>query len=394
MKQLFFICAAILFVFFIWSCSAIKSQSTERTVAVDFSLPRPTGNFAVGRQLTFLSNNTSSNSENPREIAAWIYYPAEASKKTSEEQILPEKWAERYRISFEKRLGKSAADALLSLKTAAKTDAEPESSKNSFPVLIFAPGANWLPTDYSAIIEDLASHGYVVIAFASSPLSPVIQFSGGKIVDSPRVSEETYGIVSGDFRFIANRIERLNQDSSLKIKNRLDLKNIGAFGHSIGGAAAVSAATNNPKIIAAANLDGDYSGETINAQPGQSILYISTEPPDIAGAPIEKWDEERNEIRRKGIWEKISQKSKAAFRVRTAKMFHSNFQDAAMLPPVSIPENLRANRYGTIEGERGVRLINELVRAFFDSQLRAKPIDDFIKIEKKYSEIRIENKTK
>lgn len=71
-------------------------------------------------------------------------------------------------------------------------------------------------------------------------------------------------------------------------------------------------------------------------------------------------------------------------------MFHSNFQDAALLPVNSIPEKLRSNRYGSIDGERGIKLTTDLLLAFFNTQLKAAPISKFLEIEKTYSEIRIE----
>lgn len=376
--------------------NACLSQNSEIVQPVEsFSLPKRVGNYRIGRQLIYLTDESRPDSAGTgkREIAVWVYYPAETSQTTAEELILPTAWAERYRALMEKKLGKTAANALLSLKTNAQTAASVASDKSLFPVLIFAPGSNWLPTDYSSMIEDAAASGYIVLAYASAPLSPVVQYSNGSIVDSPRWNESTYGLVGEDFNFICGQLEKLNQDSSLKIKNRLDLDRIGVFGHSLGGAAAILAAANNAQIKAAVNLDGDFSGDSENAVPKQPILYITTQPTSLSDdTPIEKWNEERNEIRRKGIWEKINAQSKAAFRVRIAGMFHTNFQDAALLPPGSMPLSLRTNRYGSIDGERGVKLSTELILKFFDAELNNSPNADFLEIEKKSPEIRIEKR--
>lgn len=386
MRKIFSVFTAILFISINCACFADSCQSSETIQEINFSLPKPTGKYGVGRQLTFLNDENRG-----REIAAWIYYPANVSKKSFEDSILPPKWAESYRNLLERKLGKSAANALLQTKSNAVTDAD-ISSKESFPVLIFAPGLNWLPTDYSALIEEITSHGYIVIAFAAPPLSPVIQTSDGNIIQSPRSGDATYNVIAEDFRFIVNQLEKINQDN-LKTKGRMNLNEIGVFGHSIGGAAAVLAATNEPKIKTAVNLDGDYAGESANAAPQQTILYITTEPPGIGDTPIEKWDEsDRSETRRKGVWEKISANSKRAYRVRIAKMYHINFQDAALLPIDSMTENLRKNRFGAIDGKRGIDLINNILIQFFDSQLKSASLDNFAAIEKKYPEIRIETK--
>jgi predicted dienelactone hydrolase len=387
MKRLY-LSIFFLFALITSGCYTQNAAQTNNSDEIDFSLPQPEGKFGIGRQLVHLTDE----SRNKKEIAVWIYYPTKAKQQTSTEKITPEAWGNSYKKLLDKRLGNTASKALVNAKTFTQTGADISPNNETFPVLIFAPGANWLPTDYSLIIENLVSYGYVVLAFASSPLSPVVQLSDGKIAESPRVNDETYKIVSDDFRFIVTQIEKLNNDSSLKIKGRLDLKRIAAFGHSIGGAAAISAAADTLQIITAINLDGDFSGETANAQPTQEILYLTTEPPDINGAPIESWDNDRSETRRKLVWEKINAASQRAFRVRLATMFHTNFQDAATLPPTSIPENLRQNRFGKIEGARGIEIVNDLILNFIEFQFKRRSLDDFLNVEKQYSEIRFEIK--
>jgi predicted dienelactone hydrolase len=385
MKRHFLNFSLIFIVLIISACFSQRSESAENLPEIDFLLAAPSGKYGVGRQLIYLSAETREK----REIAVWVYYPAQLKDKSLTENVLPAEWAAGYRNILDRRLGTSAADALLSAKTFTQNEA-PAAGTEDFPVLVFAPGANWLPTDYGSMIEELTSHGYVVLAFAAPPLSPVIRHSNGSVTESPRVDEATYKIVTDDFRFIADRIEKLNQDSTLKIKGRLDINKIGTFGHSIGGAAAIAVATDNSKILAAVNLDGDFAGETANANPVQAILYLTTEPPNLNDVPVERWDEDRNETRRKNVWEKIKGRSQSAFRVRIATMFHSNFQDAALLPVDSMPEKLRQNRFGKIDGARGVKLSIELVLKFFNAQLKSGPMADFLQTEKRYSEIRIE----
>jgi predicted dienelactone hydrolase len=388
MRRHFLILNLIFIVLIVSACFSQKSQSAENLSEINFALSRPTGEFGTGRQLIYLSDETREK----REIAVWVYYPAELKDKTLSENVLPAEWAAGYRNVMEKRLGGSASTALLSAKTFTQNESPAAAGKETFPVLIFAPGANWLPTDYSSIIEELTSSGYVVLAFAASPLSPIIRYSNGNMVESPRVDEATYKVVTDDFRFIAGQVDKLNQDSTLKINGRLDITKIGAFGHSIGGAAAIAAAADNPKIAAAVNLDGDFAGETLNANPAQPIMYLTTEPPNLNGAPIEQWDEDRSEMRRKNVWEKIKSRSQSAIRIRAATMFHSNFQDAALLPADSMPEKLRQNRFGKIEGARGVKVSTELALVFFNAHLKAGSAKVFLKIAERYPEIRIESK--
>lgn len=367
------------------ACSRTNTdQSFTPPAEIKFSLPARTGKFGVGRQLTRVRDESRD-----REIVVWLYYPADYKADESEsETILPPEWAASYRPYIERKTGKPAADGLLNAKTSAKTDRLAASISGNFPVLLFAPGLNWLPTDYSATLEELAGQGFIVAALAAAPLSPVVPLADGSFQTLPVRAD--YEIAEQDFRFVRDQLSKFNTDEKLKIKGRLDLAKIGAFGHSIGGAAAVWAMSKDPEIKAAANLDGDFAGGAETSMPGQPVLYITTEPPQVSGAAIEKWSEDRSETRRNNVWERVKTNSSAAFRVRIPAAFHLNFLDAALLSAEAMPTNLRKDRFGKIDGLRGINITAGLLVKFFDAQLNNQTKADFSEMAKKYSEIRIE----
>jgi hypothetical protein len=109
----------------------------------------------------------------------------------------------------------------------------------------------------------------------------------------------------------------------------------------------------------------------------------------VNGAPVEQWDEDRSEVRRQRVWEAVKAKSQKTFRVKVPAMFHSNFQDAALLSPDSMPENLRKNRFGKIDGLKGVNLSKELLIKFFEAELNGIQPDEFFAVQNKYPEIKI-----
>ena len=156
----------------------------------------------------------------------------------------------------------------------------------------------------------------------------------------------------------------------------LDLSRIGAFGHSIGGAAAVLAAARVPAIRAAANLDGDFAGAAAVEQPRVPLLYITSQPPNRPAVPMSAWEDESSEMRRDRIWRNLASRSPDAQRVRIGGLFHSNFQDEALLPASAMPPKLRRARFGSIDGARGLDLTARLLAGFFAQGMAGPPAED------------------
>ncbi len=378
--------------------SQTNSTRSEGGNGVSVSLPELSGNFGVGRVMQHLidgdradpfATEAEQRQGSKRELIVWLYYPA-APVKTRGETVLPlPQWAGRHQQELVRRLGARAAEALITLKSWAQTDAAIAARPRRFPVLIFAPGMSWLPNDYSAIIEDLTSRGYLIAAIAPPRISSIVIFPDGRAVTAGKFSDSIYDTLADDIRFVRRQLEKIDGDRSSRFFGRLDLTRVGAFGHSVGGAAAVSAGTDDQSIRAVANLDGDYGGSALLGKARQPILYITSEPFYLGGVPIEQWDRDGSELRRARVWESVRAGSTAPTRVRIRGMYHSNFQDAALLPSGSVPDKLSKTRFGPIDGERGLRLSTELVARFFDLHLRSRPISGFLALQSQYPEIRI-----
>src|SRR6185436_3554716 len=129
----------------------------------DRTLPAPTGPFAVGRRSFAWRDTTRADPLAPdstakRELFAWVWYPA-ARGAARVAPYLPPAWIDALvRAPRTQRLDRVHSHAL---------DAPPlANAPAEFPVLIFSPGLGNLPTNYTSLLEDVASHGYVVVAVA------------------------------------------------------------------------------------------------------------------------------------------------------------------------------------------------------------------------------------
>jgi predicted dienelactone hydrolase len=371
--------------------------------------PALTGHFSVGRQLDTwidVSRKDPTDTTRSRAVPVSVWYPASPSSDISREAPLPTEW-EKDRIELlSTKLG-DMARGMGDFKVRAQTNGKLLSGKSTFPVLLFTPGLGWLASDYSVLIEDLVSHGYVVVGLSPVGFADVVQLPDGHEVKRTLGLGEKIGadqsIVWDDAMFALKQIRNLNSDAESFLHNRLDLTRIGAFGHSLGGTTALVIAARDTSVRAAINIDGDPMGDVVNVRPKQPLLLISSESPDAADAPdvpspqtrdlIQK-GLERSEARRTNDWVQISASSSSAYRVRVMGTRHLNFPDAALASERLTTPKQRWMKVGPIAGARGLEIELDLVRSFFDRTLLGSSGGDWSPAEAAFPEVRLETKSR
>lgn len=149
-------------------------------------------------------------------------------------------------------------------------------SPQRFPVVVLAHGLGGTSFEYTALLEDLASHGYVVAAVENTYIAAAVVFPDGRIIPAYHEPEpqglsqdqrfqrmmkgagEAINTGAEDLMFVLNRLTELNQgkDGHSVLKGRLDLDRVAALGHSAGGANATLACQLDPRFKACISLDG------------------------------------------------------------------------------------------------------------------------------------------
>ncbi|HLZ67454.1 MAG TPA: hypothetical protein VKQ29_14565 [Aliidongia sp.] len=157
--------------------------------------------------------------------------------------------------------------------------APPPLTGRPLPVLFYLPSWGGTALEDMFLIRDLVSHGFVVtslrypspseIAASAAkgvPLRP--EEAGAMDFSSKQAFENTWQLGSEKVRTraqnvvaVLDRLERLNEEPSSAFAHRLDLDRVGAWGFSLGGAAAAQAAWLDRRIKAVANLDGWLFGD-------------------------------------------------------------------------------------------------------------------------------------
>ncbi len=238
-------------------------------------LPAPTGKHSVGRTLFHWIDESLPDpdiQDGHREIIVWAWYPATVTPKDQPAEWMPGKWGEVFGAAHLKSHPGAISEEqpIGSILSHAYPNAAGDTSRR-YPILLFAPGLGNTPLDYTTIIEDVASHGYIVLGVVSPEFGRARVLSDGRVFQghdpaewaarrggSPsresawRAFEETR-IYSRDLRFALTALANVQGGP---LKGRADLSRVGVFGHSLGGAAALRCARDDARVRAVFDIDG------------------------------------------------------------------------------------------------------------------------------------------
>jgi pimeloyl-ACP methyl ester carboxylesterase len=129
----------------------------------------------------------------------------------------------------------------------------------------------------AALVSDLASHGYVVVAIGHTYDAEAIAFPDGRVeVHRPDVDIKPHLAVARrrmDAQLVLDKLDALaagtNPDGEHRalpagLRGRLDMTRVGMFGHSLGGAATAQTIAHDRRVVAGINLDGSFFPEDID----------------------------------------------------------------------------------------------------------------------------------
>ncbi len=360
-----------------------------------FALPTPTGNYAIGSQYFHLKTTEdeiiTSESGDKREMMIKAWYPATLRNEKTEPYL-----NDGGRIGFAVKYGlpKSTFNYLDHVQT--HTYSNPSVAKGEYPVLIFSPGIYSIASGYYALIEEIVSHGYIVLNINHTYESPGALFPNGEIkyystaydrkynnqemadmiwaalqnFKKASTEQEEYAAIedlirnyiaaeitirwSNDISLVIDEIEKWNRSSFLA--NHINTSKIGVFGHSQGGAAAGQALIDDTRIKAGINIDGMQWGPMIDTMLTKPFALISSD-----------WDISHPNFN-KHVFHKGSISD--FYKAKIANSGHSNFMDIPFMIRMPI-----INEAGTINATEGIRATTEMALQFFDKYLSNKPFN-------------------
>jgi predicted dienelactone hydrolase len=341
------------------------------------TLPELTGPFPVGRRyLDWVdrSRRDPFHPSRPRELVISVWYPAQANSSMQKGAYLPgPRGVEAARLQSmlmrvrSQGLGSALLrnplprEFFLGITTRAVEDAPIAIAQPVFPVLLFMPGYGAMPTEYTALLEDIASHGYIVFGITPAGFVPVTVFDDGRKIHAPLWNlslyqlEKVFPVWVQDSRFVLDQVSEQNKDPQSPFFGHIDMSRVGVLGHSFGGAASAAACHSDARFRAGMNLDGPPPFEDRSA-------WKFPQPFMLVQSARNAYRSRAGEDFYKGLTN--------GYRVVIKGSTHHAFTDEILLP---LPQARRESLVGTISGPRMVRMTSFLVSAFFDAYLQAQP---------------------
>ncbi|MEU3690086.1 alpha/beta hydrolase family protein [Streptomyces narbonensis] len=127
------------------------------------------------------------------------------------------------------------------------------------PVFLYSPGGGDSRTLGTALAEDLASHGRIVVLIDHPGDASQVELPSGVRVTvlrgnpDPATFRTMIDTRVADIRFVLDRLGSLPLAPAMPV---MDLRRIGVYGHSAGGTAAVHALATDDRLAAGVNLEG------------------------------------------------------------------------------------------------------------------------------------------
>lgn len=332
------------------SAGAVRSRLA---VSGPTAVPAPTGPNLVGTRIIHLIDSTRkdpylANGTN-RELAIRLWYPAEIQQgcKTAE-YTSPSVWeyfaqlvgVQPFQVTTNSCLNAPVRDGL-------------------HPVVVFTPGYTATFTDYTFLMEDLASRGYIVASVAHTYETTAVELSNGNLAktvlgshlaDTWHGDDQTFSFATyvrlQDLESVLKELNRLNSQSNTPLAGRFDMSKLAIVGHSVGGVTAFLAAKLDSRFKTVVMLDP--------AMP-RALVSTAKTPVLLLAAGRTQWDDSE-----RLLWNSLEGPRLA---VNLSGCEHVAFSDWIWLAKDAIET-------GPMGPEKTMSAVRDYVAAFLDANLR------------------------
>jgi dienelactone hydrolase len=336
---------------------------SDLAVTNSAAVPSPAGPNVVGSQVLNLLDSARKDpyaaNGTMRELAIRLWYPVSTH---SNQECKPAEYASpKVWEYFAQLVG------VPGFPVATNSCLDAPVAEGVHPVVVFTPGFTGTFTDYTFLMEDLASRGYIAIAVDHTYEATAVEFSDGRLVRSV-VGSHLGGFVPRDRRalsfavdvrlkdlkFVLDQIARLNVRRDSPLAGRFDLTKIVVAGHSLGGLTALLANESDPHTKGAILIDPVLP----DVLPGRT-----NKPVLILAADRQRWA--ANEC---GLWSNL-QGSRLAVSLQGTE--HVALSDWIWLTKDAV-------HTGPMGPQKTMSAMRDYIAAFLDANLRGEPADPLL----------------
>jgi predicted dienelactone hydrolase len=363
----------------------------------EVTLPAPTGPFALGRAIYDWPDAAHADPLAPvpgakRELLVWIWYPAGAGQSAAMTDLyVPASlralappidatfsFIQRLLVRFFRLLTRDSSN----VRSHSASNSDVSHQQRSYPVAIMRGGASSGVLNYTALAEDLASHGYVVVGFDAPYRTGRVIFPDGRVIaETPENNPELCALRVGsardlcinrllaawtaDIGFVLDRLEQLNaSDPSGRFTGRLDMTHVGVFGHSFGGVQAAQFCNDDPLCKAGVDIDGAPLGTVLQAKIRQPFMFLLSDHSRESGP-------QSREIMAniQAIYDRLPVDSRLRIAIRGAAHFAFS-DDGALFKSHVVHAVARTLGYLRIDPRRQLAVTAYCLHSFFDAYLK------------------------
>jgi pimeloyl-ACP methyl ester carboxylesterase len=341
------------------------------------SLPASTGPMPVGRTEIALDDTGRVDpfftDGRTRELAVWIWYPTVDGAAGVPAPYVPAPWAPLVNTEVPAALSQDM--------TAVRTNSIANSALDGRPpAVVFMPGLGEPVASYSALAEDLASHGYAVIGINPTGSTDVV-FPDGHVVGATAAGSVSEMVIDRWYESAARVTRVWAADAEYVVRTlaasppqigALDFDHVAYVGHSMGGAAAFEACSQDPTCGGAVDMDGTLWTDVRETGLDAPSLLLQADQGGECDAFCQRAAPDFDKVMAAGNAERFV----------IAGSRHMNYSELGLMWG---PAN--AIVLGTIDADRMSVVTRDLVRSFLDVPLRGLPLSTFAETAARYPEV-------
>jgi len=266
---------------------ALANVPALNAQAPGFKLPEPSGSYGIGRVGYAWTDGArpDPNSAVPgahRALMVYLWYPTPKSASGQTEPYLPGAKQMDGDPNIQHAMSEEYGNlwpmiVAGTIRSHAIDNAPIAGMPKRFPLVLLSHGLGGTGFEYTSLIEELVSHGYVVASIEHTYTASAVVFPDSRVV-GPHHDTEPAGLSSAqrwqrmmesagllirqgaeDHLFVLNKLTELNNSGAhdFLLGGRLDLNRIAAMGHSAGGGFATGACQLDVRFHACVSLDGE-----------------------------------------------------------------------------------------------------------------------------------------
>jgi predicted dienelactone hydrolase len=334
------------------------------------TLLRPTGPYPLGTvSLHLVDESRPDPVAGPghyRELMASVWYPARDVGRYP-----PARWMPAAPLRGLLTAAGFDQDAVVAPLTAGHQGAPVRRTGDRRPVIVFSHGAHDHRADTTIVVQELASHGYVVVT-VDHTYDAFSEFPDGRLTVPRFDVPMTPWDFAKDIRFVFDQIEDLaagcNPDAGHRplpagLGATLDPHRAGLFGWSKGATATALVMQEDQRVRAGLSFDGPMQSQPpVTAELDRPFMLMTAEFTRAAEPSVAEF------------WSHLTG---WRLNVQADGAVHSSYCDVQWLVPqlakaIGMSDEELQGWIGTLEPARAVRIQRAYPLAFFDQHLRGR----------------------